>query len=292
MSHQSEDGKKAHCSVQGETATGAMVKGGHVPEDPSKQTRASQVVRYSRIYAHSLIRGRDRSLACVTVVLENNHRSLFTREIFTHFPYKANIIQWLLRRSPPLLLNLWESISLEHGAINSKNVRKQSCSEGIAIERDWLGIGWIKHAIIKDLKIYTVHVNRVFGIYKKINNAMDRQNTLVAFRIQSFPLAVPIPEFQGQYAHRNGEAKGIGAVGGFSSWVPFSCHSLEPSSVLIDDSRSIQRPFLSFSPKPYQSFESVFEKSFCDSLIIGVELGIIDNGFYAVGERKQQTPRE
>ena len=38
MSHQSEDDQNAHYSVQGETATGSKVKGGHVPEDASKQT--------------------------------------------------------------------------------------------------------------------------------------------------------------------------------------------------------------------------------------------------------------
>ncbi|KAF2786081.1 hypothetical protein K505DRAFT_368534 [Melanomma pulvis-pyrius CBS 109.77] len=41
MSHQSKSDPNAHYSVQGETAAGSKVKGGHVPEDPSKQTQAS-----------------------------------------------------------------------------------------------------------------------------------------------------------------------------------------------------------------------------------------------------------
>jgi len=38
MSHQSENNTNAHYSVLGETATGVKFKGGHVTEDPSKQT--------------------------------------------------------------------------------------------------------------------------------------------------------------------------------------------------------------------------------------------------------------
>lgn len=38
MSHQSPGDWDAHYSVQGETATGIKVKGGHVSEDESKQT--------------------------------------------------------------------------------------------------------------------------------------------------------------------------------------------------------------------------------------------------------------
>ena len=38
MSHQSKGDPNAHYSVQGETAAGSKVKGGHVTEDASKQT--------------------------------------------------------------------------------------------------------------------------------------------------------------------------------------------------------------------------------------------------------------
>ena len=38
MTHQSTDDLNAHYSVQGENAAGNKVKGGHVPEDASKQT--------------------------------------------------------------------------------------------------------------------------------------------------------------------------------------------------------------------------------------------------------------
>ncbi|KAK0635307.1 hypothetical protein B0T17DRAFT_612196 [Bombardia bombarda] len=37
---ESEGDQNAHYSVQGETATGRKVKGGHIPEDTSKQTQA------------------------------------------------------------------------------------------------------------------------------------------------------------------------------------------------------------------------------------------------------------
>lgn len=44
MSHKSPGDQNAHYSVQGETATGSKVKGGHVPEDASMQTVSQRPV--------------------------------------------------------------------------------------------------------------------------------------------------------------------------------------------------------------------------------------------------------
>lgn len=41
MTYGSEGDVNAHYSVQGETDSGSRVKGGHVPEDASKQTVSS-----------------------------------------------------------------------------------------------------------------------------------------------------------------------------------------------------------------------------------------------------------